>query len=67
MLNAWAMSVVLWGGLLAFAGPQIGYGRTLLLLVIQGFVGIWLLESVNYLEHYGMRRQKLESRAATSG
>jgi len=24
-------------------------------------VGIWLLESVNYLEHYGMRRQRLES------
>ncbi len=61
LLNAWAMSVVLWGGLLAFAGPQIGYGRTLLLLVVQGFLGIWLLESVNYLEHYGMLRQKLES------
>ena len=29
--------------------------------MIQAVVGIWLLESVNYLEHYGMRRQKLES------
>jgi alkane 1-monooxygenase len=30
-------------------------------LVIQGLVGIWLLESVNYLEHYGMLRQRTES------
>jgi len=61
LFNAWAMSLVLWGAILAFAGPQIGYGRTLVLLVIQGFLGIWLLESVNYLEHYGMLRQKTES------
>ncbi|HET7534317.1 MAG TPA: alkane 1-monooxygenase [Nocardioidaceae bacterium] len=56
VLNAWAMSVVLWGGLmLAFGWEIFPY------LVIQGLVGIWLLESVNYLEHYGMLRQRTES------
>jgi alkane 1-monooxygenase len=56
VLNAWAMSVVLWGGLmLAFGWEIFPY------LVIQALVGIWLLESVNYLEHYGMLRQKTES------
>ena len=56
VLNAWAMSVVLWGGLMLAFGWQI-----LPYLVIQALVGIWLLESVNYLEHYGMLRQKTES------
>jgi alkane 1-monooxygenase len=50
------MSAVLWGALLAVFGIGL-----LPYLVIQAVVGIWLLESVNYLEHYGMRRQKLES------
>jgi alkane 1-monooxygenase len=56
VLNAWAFSVVLWGGLMIAFGWEI-----LPYLVLQGVVGIWLLESVNYLEHYGMKRQKLES------
>lgn len=56
VLNAWAFSVVLWGGLMIAFGWEI-----LPYLVIQGVAGIWLLESVNYLEHYGMKRQKLES------
>ena len=56
VLNAWLMSVVLWGGLMAVFGVGI-----LPFLVIQAVVGIWLLESVNFLEHYGMKRQKLES------
>ena len=56
VLNAWLMSVVLWGGLAVAFGPGV-----LPYLLIQAAVGIWLLESVNYLEHYGMRRQKLES------
>jgi len=55
VLNAWAMSLLLWGGLaLAFGVGVLPY------LVIQAVVGIWLLESVNYLEHYGMRRQRTE-------
>jgi alkane 1-monooxygenase len=56
VLNAWAMSVVLWGGLLiAFGWGILPY------LVLQAVVGIWLLETVNYLEHYGMKRQKTAS------
>jgi alkane 1-monooxygenase len=54
VLNAWAMSVVLWGGLMLAFGWEI-----LPFLVLQALVGIWLLESVNYLEHYGMLRQKV--------
>jgi len=56
VLNAWAVSVALWGGLMIAFGWQIfGY------LVLQAVVGIWLLESVNYLEHYGMLRKQLET------
>jgi alkane 1-monooxygenase len=53
VLNAWAMSAVLWGGLVLVFGPGI-----LPYLVLQAVAGIWLLEMVNYLEHYGMLRQK---------
>ena len=56
VLNAWAFSVVLWGGLMVAFGWEI-----LPYLALQAIAGIWLLESVNYLEHYGMKRQKLES------
>lgn len=56
VLNAWAFSIVLWGALTAAFGWEI-----LPYLALQALVGIWLLESVNYLEHYGMKRQKLES------
>jgi alkane 1-monooxygenase len=56
VLNAWLMSVVLWAGLVAAFGVGI-----LPYLVLQALVGIWLLESVNFLEHYGMKRQRLES------
>lgn len=56
VLNAWAFSIVLWGGLMIAFGWQI-----LPYLVLQAVVGIWLLESVNYLEHYGMKRRKLDS------
>ncbi len=56
VLNAWLMSVVLWGAFMAVFGVGL-----LPYLVIQAVVGIWLLESVNFLEHYGMKRQRLES------
>ncbi len=53
VLNAWLMSVVLWGALVA------GFGLTVLpFLLIQAVLGIALLEIVNYLEHYGMLRQR---------
>ena len=53
VLNAWLMSVVLWAALLVVFGIGI-----LPYLLIQAAVGIVLLEIVNYLEHYGMLRQK---------
>jgi alkane 1-monooxygenase len=53
MLNAWAMTVVL------FAVLMIVFGAGLLpWLVIQAVVGFSLLEVVNYLEHYGLLREK---------
>jgi alkane 1-monooxygenase len=52
-LNAWAMTVVLFGGLTAAFGV-----RVLPFLVIQMVIGFPLLEVVNYLEHYGLARQK---------
>lgn len=56
LINAWSLSVLLWGALMiAFGWEIFPY------LVIQAVLGIWLLESVNYLEHYGMKRAKLES------
>ncbi|MFN8129816.1 MAG: alkane 1-monooxygenase [Candidatus Nanopelagicales bacterium] len=53
VLNAWLMSVVLWAALLLVFGLGI-----LPYLLIQAALGIVLLEIVNYLEHYGMLRQK---------
>lgn len=54
VLNAWLMSAVLWGALVAWLGVAI-----LPYLVIQALVGLSLLEVVNYMEHYGMLRQKV--------
>src|SRR4051794_21292427 len=54
VLNAWLMSAVLWGVLIAVLGPGIAP-----YLVIQAVVGFSLLEVVNYMEHYGMLRQKV--------
>jgi alkane 1-monooxygenase len=53
VLNAWLMSVVLWGVLVAIFGPAL-----LPFIVIQAVFGFALLETVNYLEHYGLLRQK---------
>ncbi|WP_370250293.1 fatty acid desaturase [Nocardioides sp.] len=54
VLNAWLMTAVLWGGLVAWLGIEI-----LPLLVLQAVIGFSLLEVVNYMEHYGMLRQKV--------
>ena len=54
VLNAWLMSLVLWGALVAWLGVEI-----VPYLVIQAVVGFSLLEVVNYMEHYGMLRQKV--------
>jgi alkane 1-monooxygenase len=56
VLNAWVMSLVLWAGVLVAFGPGI-----LPYLVLQAVAGFGLLEVVNYLEHYGMLRQRTPS------
>lgn len=53
-LQSWAMSVVLWGALLAVLGWVV-----LPFLLIQAVYGFSLLEVVNYLEHYGLLRRQL--------
>ncbi len=55
ILSAWAMSVVLFGALAVVFGPGI-----LPYVAIQAVVGFSLLEVVNYLEHYGLRRVRRE-------
>ena len=53
ILNAWAMTVVLFGAL------TVGFGLVVLpYLLLQAVIGFSLLEVVNYLEHYGLLRQK---------
>ncbi|VXC40242.1 fatty acid desaturase [Nocardioides sp. AX2bis] len=54
VLNAWVMSAVLWGALAVWLGPVV-----VPFLVVQALIGLTLLEVVNYMEHYGMRRQKV--------
>jgi alkane 1-monooxygenase len=53
LLNAWAMTVVLFGGLIAWFGIGIAPW-----LVVQAVLGFSLLEVVNYIEHYGLLRAK---------
>src|SRR4051794_17669084 len=53
IIGAWAMTVVL------FAALALGFGPVVLpYLVLQAILGFSLLEVVNYLEHYGLLRQK---------
>ncbi|MDP3970049.1 MAG: fatty acid desaturase [Nocardioides sp.] len=54
VLNAWVMSVVLWGAMIVAFGWMV-----VPFLLIQAVVGFSLLEVVNYMEHYGMLRQKV--------
>ena len=58
VLNAWAMSVVLYGVLIAVFGPAL-----IPFIVISAVFGFTLLETVNYLEHYGLLRQKTRERS----
>jgi alkane 1-monooxygenase len=54
VLNAWLLSAVL------FAVMALWFGATVLpWLVGQAIIGFGMLETVNYLEHYGLRRQQL--------
>jgi alkane 1-monooxygenase len=55
ILGAWAMTVVLFAALVA------GFGLVVLpYLLIQAVIGFSLLEVVNYLEHYGLLRERRE-------
>ncbi len=54
-LSAWAMTVALFAALALVFGPVV-----LPYLLIQAVVGFSLLEVVNYLEHYGLRRARRE-------
>jgi alkane 1-monooxygenase len=52
-LQAWALSVVLYGALAILLGwPVLGF------MVLQGVYGASMLEVVNYVEHYGLLRSK---------
>jgi alkane 1-monooxygenase len=53
VLTAWAMTLLLFGGLAIVFGPVV-----LPFLLVQAVAGFSLLEVVNYLEHYGLLRQK---------
>ncbi|MPQ87099.1 alkane 1-monooxygenase [Pseudomonas sp. MAFF 730085] len=54
VLSAWLYSVVLWGAMIAWLGTAV-----IPFLIIQALYGVSLLEVVNYVEHYGLKRQKL--------
>jgi alkane 1-monooxygenase len=54
-LGAWAMSVALFAALAIVFGPVV-----LPYLFLQAVIGFSLLEVVNYLEHYGLLRQRRE-------
>jgi alkane 1-monooxygenase len=53
VLNAWAMTIVLFGALVLAFGTSIAP-----YLLLQAFIGFTLLEIVNYLEHYGLARRR---------
>ncbi|HWB69566.1 MAG TPA: alkane 1-monooxygenase [Solirubrobacterales bacterium] len=55
VLSAWAMTVALFAALAIAFGPIV-----LPYLVLQAIFGFSLLEVVNYLEHYGLLREKRE-------
>ncbi len=52
-LQAWAFTLVLFGCLVGWLGWPV-----LVFLVLQGLYGASMLEVVNYVEHYGLLRQK---------
>ncbi|WP_433465060.1 alkane 1-monooxygenase [Spirillospora sp. CA-128828] len=56
VLNSWAMTVALFGVLIGVFGPGIAP-----YLAAQAVLGFTMLEVINYLEHYGLLRQKTQS------
>jgi alkane 1-monooxygenase len=55
ILGAWAMTVILFAALVLAFGPVV-----LPYLLAQAVIGFSLLEVVNFLEHYGLLRQRRE-------
>lgn len=53
IVNAWLMTIVLFGVLTAIFGWVV-----LPYLIVQAVLGFSLLEVVNYLEHYGLKRDR---------
>ncbi|MGW3539570.1 alkane 1-monooxygenase [Nocardia niigatensis] len=53
LLQAWAMSVALWGALILIFGLEV-----IPFLILQAVLGAGLLETVNYIEHYGLLRPR---------
>ncbi|WP_040750207.1 alkane 1-monooxygenase [Nocardia transvalensis] len=53
ILQAWSMTVVLYAGLVIAFGPAL-----LPYLLLQAVLAAGLLETVNYVEHYGLLRRK---------
>ncbi|WP_446221945.1 alkane 1-monooxygenase [Nocardia sp. IBHARD005] len=56
VLSAWLMSAALFAALIGIFGPAVAP-----YLVLQAVIGFSLLEAINYLEHYGLRRHKTDS------
>lgn len=54
VLNAWLFSAALWTAMILWLGVGV-----LPYLLLQGVIGFTLLEAVNYLEHYGLLRQRV--------
>lgn len=54
VLNSWLMTLALWAVMVLWLGIGIAP-----FLILQALIAITLLEAVNYLEHYGMLRQKV--------
>ncbi|MEU7633780.1 alkane 1-monooxygenase [Nocardia sp. NPDC049220] len=53
LLQAWSMSVALFGTMILLFGPVV-----IPFLALQALIGAGLLETVNYVEHYGLLRPR---------
>ncbi|MEV0342438.1 alkane 1-monooxygenase [Nocardia sp. NPDC050713] len=51
LLQAWSMSIALFGSMIVLFGPKV-----IPFLALQALIGAGLLETVNYVEHYGLLR-----------
>ncbi|WP_227997642.1 alkane 1-monooxygenase [Nocardia australiensis] len=53
LLQAWSMSIALFGTMILIFGPLV-----IPFLALQALIGVGLLETVNYVEHYGLLRPR---------